>query len=247
MTSLNQLGFFITPEHDCSYLQGYKAQTLFTDPASTVDTPTYTELTQLGFRRSGKHIYRPHCKNCKACISTRILVKDFSPSRNQKRLLNKNSDIDWKSWPPSLREDYFRLYCLYINARHVDGDMHPPSLDQFESFLVEGRSEARFYEMRLNSRLVGVSVVDWINDGVSAIYTFFDPAEGKRSLGSFAILKLIEECRQKGLEHVYLGYWIRNSEKMNYKIRFIPLQLFIEGNWYTVTKDMRQSLPIKLI
>lgn len=231
MTSLSELRFFKTPAHECSYLPDREATTLFVDPTATIDTDLYTELSAAGFRRSGEHIYRPYCEGCMACIPVRVDVQKFKLARRQKRSLKTNHDIVVKRQTPYFNETYYLLYKRYIAARHADGDMYPASRDQFTSFLVEGRKEAIFFEMQIDRELAAVAVVDQLNDGLSAIYTFFDPGLSKRGLGSFAVLWIIEEARRLGLPYVYLGYWIKECQKMSYKMEYKPLQMFINNHW----------------
>lgn len=231
MSSLAELRFFITPEHDCSYIENTKAITLFVDPLAQIDTPLYSNLTAVGFRRSGQHIYRPRCVNCNACIPVRVLIKEFILNKNHQRITRKNKSIIWSVHQPKVTDEYFAVYEKYINSRHSDGDMYPASIDQFESFLVNGREEAIFFEMRDQTKLLGVAVADRILNDLSAIYTFFDPDYEKQSLGTFAILKLIEECREQNGTHLYLGYWIKESRKMSYKMNFKPLQKLVDNLW----------------
>lgn len=238
MTDLSELKFFKTPAHACSYLPDREATTLFVDPMAEISTDVYSALSALGFRRSGDHIYRPYCENCQACIPVRIPVQEFIPSRNQKRVLKRNQDLVVKAQIPYLSEPYYRLYESYINHRHADGDMFPASPDQFQSFLVDGRREAIFFEITLNRQLIGVAVVDQLNDGLSAIYTFFEPAQTQRSVGKFAILWLVEECKRRGLPYLYLGYWIEQCRKMSYKADYKPLQTFVNHQWITQVKEL---------
>jgi arginine-tRNA-protein transferase len=231
VTSLSELRFFKTPAHQCSYLPEREATTLFVDPAAIVDTDLYTTLSASGFRRSGEHIYRPYCEGCNACIPVRVNVQEFKLARRQKRNLKANQDLVVKRQAPYFNDEYYELYERYIAARHSDGDMYPAAPDQFNSFLVEGRREAVFFEMRINQQLAAVAVVDQLNDGLSAIYTFFDPDLSNRGLGSFAVLWIIEEARRLGLPHVYLGYWIKECQKMSYKMDYKPLQMFINNHW----------------
>ena len=231
MTSLSELRFFKTPAHQCSYLPEREATTLFVDPTALIDTDVYTALSAAGFRRSGEHIYRPYCEGCTACIPVRVNVQEFQLARRQKRSRKANADVIVKQQTPYFNESYYALYERYIAARHSDGDMYPPSRDQFISFLVEGRKEAIFFEMRIDRELVAIAVVDQLNDGLSAIYTFFDPDLSKRGLGNFAVLWIIEEARRRALPHVYLGYWIKECQKMSYKMDYRPLQMFINNQW----------------
>ena len=236
MTSLTELRFFTTPAHDCSYLEGREAITLFADPLANIDKKLYSALSEVGFRRSGTHIYRPYCQSCSACIPVRIPVNTFERSRRHRRIWNRNSDITVTRHAPALNDEYFELYERYINVRHSDGDMYPADIDQFRSFLVEGRPEAVFFEFRDEaSVLVAVSVVDELMDGLSAIYTFFDPVDTRRSLGVFAVLWLIEHGRIEQFSHIYLGYWIKQCQKMSYKMDYKPLEMFVNNHWLAVS------------
>ncbi len=235
MTSLSELRFFTTPAHDCSYLAGEKANTLFVDPLAHIDTDVYSALSAVGFRRSGSHIYRPYCQQCNACIPVRVPVAHFKPRRSQKRVLHANKNLRVRKLRPRLTDEYYRLYERYINARHGDGDMFPPDIEQFRSFLVDGRSEAMFIEYREHNQLFAIAVVDQLNDGLSAIYTFFEPEFESRSPGVFAILDLIQQTRALGLPYLYLGYWIKQSQKMNYKMDYQPMETYLDNQW-TVAK-----------
>ena len=231
MTSLSELRFFTTPAHDCSYLEGKQAITLFADPLAKIDKDLYSSLSSVGFRRSGTHIYRPYCQSCTACIPVRLPVAQFAPRRRHKRVMQANHDVSVTSHEPALTEEYFALYESYISERHDDGDMYPASRDQFQSFLVDGRPEASFYEFRDSGKLLAVAVADELNDGLSAIYTFFDPKEDARSLGVLAILWLIEHARELELDYLYLGYWIKQCQKMSYKMDYKPIELYVNNSW----------------
>lgn len=232
MTNLRTLHFYATPDHDCSYLDGKTAKTLFVDPQATIDQHIYSQLSDLGFRRSGKHIYRPHCEGCKACISVRIPLATFRMSKSQKRIMAKNRDVTVTQKPAQFTEEYYALYSRYINERHSDGDMYPPSLEQFNSFLVEGEEHTHFLEFRdANEQLIAVAVIDILDQGLSAIYTFYDPSLAKRSLGTYCILWQLAHCLQNNLNYLYLGYWVKECRKMNYKIAFSPFELLLDGEW----------------
>jgi arginine-tRNA-protein transferase len=231
MSNLKTLVFFATPAHDCSYLPDREATTMFVDPRAKVDKRLYSQLTALGFRRSGSHYYRPHCEQCNACVPVRLRVEDFSPDRNQRRILKKNADLNCRMVRASFTERYYQLYAHYIEERHADGDMYPPSREQFTSFLVEGATDSWFLEILEGDRLIGLAAVDQLDDGLSAIYTVFDPACEHRSLGTFAVLWQIEEARRLGLSYLYLGYWIAECKKMNYKTRFRPIEALRDGHW----------------
>lgn len=231
MTSISELGFFATSAHDCSYLEGREATTLFVDPLAPIDKHLYSALAEAGFRRSGNQIYRPWCQSCSACIPVRVLVGRFSGDKRHRRIWRRNRDLAMNRMPPQFTDEYFLLYQRYINARHADGDMYPANAEQFESFLVSGRPEVWFYEFRAHDELLAVAVVDELDDGLSAVYTFFDPGCGKRSLGVFAVLWLIEEARRQGLQHLYLGYWIKQCQKMSYKTDYKPIEMLINNTW----------------
>ena len=231
MTSLSELRFFTTPAHDCSYLEGKQAITLFADPLAKIDKNLYSSLSAVGFRRSGNHIYRPHCTHCEACVPARIPVADFAPKRGQRRTWKRNQDL-LVAPSEDIRDDAaFDLYCRYIRLRHADGDMYPPDREQYESFLNNAWDCTRYYRFYDRHDLLGVAVVDELVDGLSAIYTFFEPTAERRSLGNFAILWQIEQASQMGLEYLYLGYWIRDCQKMAYKSEFRPLEVYVNNRW----------------
>jgi leucyl-tRNA---protein transferase len=231
MSNLQTLVFYATPEHDCSYLDGELATTMFVDPKAEITLPIYNQLSNLGFRRSGTHYYRPHCGTCKACTPIRVIASQFKPSRSQKRLLKNNKGIEWQYQTPDFHEDQYLLYEKYINARHADGDMFPPSREQYRSFLVEGHSSTRFVEFSRQGQILAIAVVDQLPDGLSAIYTFFDPEYEHMSLGKYIVLWQIQEAQRLKLPFVYLGYFIANCQKMSYKTDFKPFEAFIEDRW----------------
>jgi arginine-tRNA-protein transferase len=235
MTVLSRLKVFATHPHDCSYLPSEQATTLFIDPAAHVDVHLYSQLSELGFRRSGPHLYRPHCAACDACIPARLPAAAFSPSRQQRRIWQKNQDLRVEDRSGIDGDEFYSLYARYIEGRHRDGDMYPPSRQQFDSFLTGEWNCTHFCCFYAESGLVAVAVVDIIDNGVSAIYTFFDPDQASRSLGTFAILWQVELARRLGLGHVYLGYWVRQCRKMAYKTKFRPVELLLNGRWLTLT------------
>ncbi|MEH6628200.1 MAG: arginyltransferase [Motiliproteus sp.] len=231
MTDLRELQFYATPDHPCSYLNNRQAKTLFVDPKAVLEQSGYSVLSDLGFRRSGPHVYRPHCSGCNACISARIPVQQFRTTKNQKRVLRTNQDLRLEITRPHFSDQLYGLYEDYINARHADGDMHPPSPEQFESFLVNSEQNTYFYQFHCGSDLLAVAVVDQLDQGLSAIYTFFNPNESKRSLGRFCILQQIQAAQNLELPFLYLGYWIKGCQKMDYKIEYRPIQLLFDGHW----------------
>ncbi|WP_300729794.1 arginyltransferase [Pseudomonas sp.] len=234
MTELARLKFYATQPHTCSYLPDEQATTLFLDPSQPMDVQVYADLSEMGFRRSGDHLYRPHCLKCDACTAARIPTALFVPNRQQKRIFKRNSDLTVQAVKPSFSEEHFDLYQRYIEQRHADGDMFPPSRDQFSTFLVRDLPFSTFYEFRLDKRLMAVAVTDVLPNGLSAVYTFYEPAEERRSLGRYGILWQIAEARRLGLDALYLGYWIKNCKKMNYKTEYRPIELLISQRWSTL-------------
>lgn len=225
------LGFFTTPPHDCGYLDDRRAVTLFVDPRMRPDVATYTLLSEHGFRRSGSHIYRPKCPTCTACIPIRVPVAAFRPRRQQRRNLRMNADLTLQARDAAFDAEHFALYERYIAARHTGGGMENPDPDTYLDFLTANWATTTFYEFRCGQRLLAVAVVDELDDGLSAVYTFYDPAESRRSLGRFAVLKQIELARDRGLRWLYLGYWIGACRKMAYKTEYRPHEMFLSGAW----------------
>ncbi len=226
--------FYLTPEHPCSYLPGAKARTLFLDPAQVISPRLYGQLSGLGFRRSGSHLYRPQCNDCNACIPTRLPVAAFHPNRQQRRISKRNQDLVLQIEPPQYADEYYHLYASYISSRHGDGDMYPPTRDQYRGFLSGSWSDTRFFSLRAHGHLLAVAVTDSLPEGLSAIYTFFDPAAASRSLGVYAVLQQIQACRDAGLPYLYLGYWIKDCRKMAYKTQYRPIQLRTNNGWVQV-------------
>lgn len=233
-SSLRDLKVYTTYPHTCSYLEDQEATTLFVDPRQPVDQKLYSKLSVLGFRRSGNHIYRPHCAQCNACIPARIPVAEFERSRGQKRTWDRNQDLRVICTDEINDDDAFDLYHRYISIRHSDGDMYPPDREQYQAFLNSVWDCTRYFRFYDRARLVAVAVVDRLEDGLSAIYTFFDPTATRRSLGSYAILWQVEQARTAGLDYLYLGYWIRDCQKMSYKSDYRPLQMYTNSRWSTL-------------
>lgn len=234
VSDLESLEFFQTPAHSCSYLENQSASTVFLNPEQIVGSELYSQLSDYGFRRSGAHIYKPMCANCKACVPMRIPVNLFMPSRSQKRTWKRNRDITVSTANTIDTDEHYTLYEHYITERHQDGDMYPPSRTQFQQFLSGQWYATQYYEFRVEGRLVATSVADIMDNGISAVYTYYDPTEEKRSLGSLAILFLIRQAKKRHLDSVYLGYWIKDSTKMNYKSAYRPLEIQSGGGWIIV-------------
>lgn len=237
MTSLTDLRLFATHPHTCSYLEDQVATTLFVDPDAKIDRSMYSKLSELGFRRSGQHLYRPDCGSCSACIPARIPVAYYKPNRQQRRCAKLNHDLSIRVIDDISAAEYYDLYQSYIIERHQDGDMFPPSRQQYHSFLTSEWGVTRYLEMRLGSQLVAIAVIDLLDNGISAVYTFFDPKLEKRSLGTFAVMAQIDIANQYNLNYVYLGYWIKACRKMAYKSKFQPLELYRANQWQLISQQ----------
>ena len=222
---------FQTLPHACGYYGGRTAQNLVIDPSSAHLVRIYDVALAKGYRRAGGHVYRPHCQQCRACIAARIPVADFVADRSQRRCMQRNADLSVEVVPAGYRAEYFDLYRRYLGARHAGGGMDDPEPEDFSRFLYTEWSPTRFIELRLGSRLLGVAVTDLAASGLSAVYTFYDPDEAARGLGTYAILRQIELARELVLPHVYLGFWIQGHPKMDYKARFRPLELLGAAGW----------------
>ncbi|MGH8120046.1 MAG: arginyltransferase, partial [Gammaproteobacteria bacterium] len=218
-------------EHACSYLEGKQASTLFADPDYPMTRQVYSRLAIRGFRRSGDYLYQPHCGACNACVPVRIPVKEFIWRRTYMRTWKRNQDLTVRTCKAMYNDQHQELYRRYVNHRHKDGGMDNPRAGTYLSFLSSTWMDTTFYEMRLANKLLAVAVVDHLDHGLSAVYTFYDPDETRRSLGTFSILYEINEARRRGLDWLYLGYWIKDCHKMNYKNDFKPLEYYRNGGW----------------
>lgn len=235
VTILSTLKVFATHPHICSYLPDQQATTLFIDPAAPMDSRTYSQLSEMGFRRSGPHLYRPHCARCNSCVPARIPVDRFKPDRGQRRVIARNADLTVIDRTALNGDEYYDLYARYIEGRHRDGDMYPPTHQQFDSFLTREWDLTHYYCFYLQEKLLAVAVVDVMSNGLSAIYSFFDPDVKSRSLGMYAVLWQIQHTRELGLPNVYLGYWIKQCRKMSYKIDYRPIELLLNNRWVEMT------------
>ena len=226
-----ELRFFATAPRACSYLPDRSAISVFADPDARLSPAVYQQLAAFGFRRSGNDLYVPACPGCSECIPVRIPVRQFTRSRNQQKIWNRNRDLDVRALPSAYRDEHFDLYARYLTGRHPGGGMDQPTPDEYMNFLTSSWCETLFIEFRLADRPVAVAVTDRLGDALSAVYTFFDPTLARRSLGTYSVLRQVELGRTLGCDWHYLGYWIAGCGKMEYKNRFRPLQAYRHGNW----------------
>ncbi|MDA8389588.1 MAG: arginyltransferase [Gammaproteobacteria bacterium] len=228
---------FLSTAHECSYLPDRAANTLFMDPRFPLSTELFGDFNRRGFRRSGDLIYRPHCQGCHACVPVRIPVESFMASRAQRRTLLRNRDVRMVVKRPVFDNEHFALFLRYQNHRHTGGSMANPDPPTYMRFLVGQQVETLFYEFRADGRLLAVAVIDSLPDGLSAVYTFYEPDLPQRGLGTFSILSQVRLTHELGLPFLYLGYWIEASPKMAYKSRFQPLEGYRNGRWARLSAE----------
>ncbi|MGR8940967.1 MAG: arginyltransferase [Gammaproteobacteria bacterium] len=232
---MTSIPLFITGDHPCSYLEGETARSAFVHPAFRVTPAIYAELLKHGFRRSGDDVYAPQCPYCSACVPARIPVARFTPDRQQKRCLNKNSETRVSIKPAAFDPAHYDMYLRYQNSRHADGSMAHASPDDYLAFLGSTWCDTVFAEFSIAGELSAIAVIDRFVHAWSAVYTFFDPKFADYSPGVYAVLWQIEQARRQQREFLYLGYWIKNCRKMSYKSNYQPLQLYVEQKWRDFT------------
>lgn len=217
--------------NDCSYLENRKAVNIYADPHHSHPRAVYNQLIKKGFRRSGEYVYRPGCTDCSACTPVRIRCSEFKTRRTDRRNLATNSDLRVDFQKSRYTDEYYDLYCRYLNSRHANGGMDNPAPEDFSRFLLNPWGETLFLDVRLDKQIIAVAVTDATTDGLSAVYTFFDPEHRQRGLGKFCILQQVELCKAMAYPYLYLGYWVDGCQKMQYKTDFHPQEHFNGDEW----------------
>jgi leucyl-tRNA---protein transferase len=239
--------FYLTAPSPCPYLKGQEERKVFTHLVGDRAGELNDLLTHGGFRRSQSIAYRPACETCRACVSVRVVAADFRPSRNMRRVAERNGDLIGEMRTSAPTSEQYSVFRAYLDARHRDGGMADMTVLDYAMMIEDSHVDTRVIEYRRrgpdtaingrgNGELMAVALSDVLSDGLSMVYSFFEPGEADRSLGTFMILEHIARARQMGLPYVYLGYWVSGSRKMDYKGRFLPQERLMPSGWTRVER-----------
>ncbi len=240
--------FYTTAPLPCPYLPGRTERKIVTELSGTEAEALHERLSRAGFRRSHNIAYAPVCPGCQACVPIRVVSEDFTPDRTQRRILRANADLTISEMPARATAEQFTLFQRYQKNRHADGDMAAMGYYDYRAMIEDTPISTGILEFRdAQDRLLGACLTDWLADGLSAVYSFFDTDEDKRSLGTFAVLWLIGRARSLGLPYVYLGYWVPESRKMAYKARFKPSEILISGAWHRLGDGAEVLAPREVV
>lgn len=238
---MTSLPLWLTSETPCSYLDDQRSQSLVVAPYLEIDVGLYGQLLPHGFRRGGDQVYKPHCPACRQCIPTRIPVTEFQANRQQRRCRQRNRHTQVVVRDYAFDERHFQLYCRYQSARHSGEDLPSISREDYQQFFASSWCTTWLVEFLMGGELAAVAVVDVVDQALSAVYTFFDPAFKHYSPGVFAVLWQIDEAKRRGLPFVYLGFWIGKCRKMSYKINYQPLQGLLDQQWQNLCQQQSSN------